>query len=484
MCRFCTGYGVASAASTCPPRFQSAILKGIRKYIPVSVIIFLAALPLQAATRTWTGTVDTLWSNAANWGGAAPMAGDDLLFPAGAANLSNTNDFIAGTAFHSLNFSSGGYLVNGNQILLDAAGLTSAVGLVTLDIPVRLASSQTWTVSGGTLQVNGAIDLNGSTLTFASPFASGAATFLSGAVTGGGAIAQDGGSLTLSGSIGGAPINSRHSVLTLAGNLNAGALALDGVLLNIPQNVVAHIDNFRGGVGGVPTQILLSTSLATDAPGMLRVTGTVDLTNTFVSWMPADLTAIAPGTTYTIIDNDGGDAVVGNLVGLPNHSIIPGGGGLTRRVMVSYDGGNGNDVTLTVLDAGIATTTTIACSPNPAPAGAVVTCTASVTSNAGVPDGLVSFFAFPSQLGSIPVSDPGFATIPLDGNGRATIAYNGFNIGTHPALAVYHGTPTFGFSSGSANDLVITLPVPALGLRSLVALALMLAIIAIVSMGR
>ena len=33
----------------------------------------------------------------ANWGGTAPVAGDALTFPSGAANLTNTNDFPAGT---------------------------------------------------------------------------------------------------------------------------------------------------------------------------------------------------------------------------------------------------------------------------------------------------------------------------------------------------------------------------------------------------
>ena len=37
------------------------------------------------------------------------MAGDDLLFPSGAARLSNSNNFPSGTVFHSVTFSGGGY---------------------------------------------------------------------------------------------------------------------------------------------------------------------------------------------------------------------------------------------------------------------------------------------------------------------------------------------------------------------------------------
>ena len=36
---------------------------------------------------------DNNWTTAANWGGTAPVAGDDLVFPAGAARLSNTNNY-------------------------------------------------------------------------------------------------------------------------------------------------------------------------------------------------------------------------------------------------------------------------------------------------------------------------------------------------------------------------------------------------------
>ena len=56
-----------------------------------------------AATATWTGGgADNNWTNALNWAGTAPVAGDDLVFPVGAARLSNTNDFAAATSFNSI----------------------------------------------------------------------------------------------------------------------------------------------------------------------------------------------------------------------------------------------------------------------------------------------------------------------------------------------------------------------------------------------
>ena len=72
----------------------------------------------------------------ANWGGTAPVAGDDLVFPAGAARLSNTNDFGDGTAFNSITISGTGYTLAGNRIALGAGDLAStAVGSANTDQP-------------------------------------------------------------------------------------------------------------------------------------------------------------------------------------------------------------------------------------------------------------------------------------------------------------------------------------------------------------
>jgi autotransporter-associated beta strand protein len=73
-----------------------------------------------AATRTWTGSASNLWSAAGNWGGVAPVAGDDLVFPEGAANTTNVNDFAAGTSFASIAVS-GAYSIGGNAVTLTAA---------------------------------------------------------------------------------------------------------------------------------------------------------------------------------------------------------------------------------------------------------------------------------------------------------------------------------------------------------------------------
>jgi hypothetical protein len=103
----------------------------------------------------------------------------------------------------------------------------------------------------------------------------------------------------------------------------------------------------------------LSIETASNAgPGtghdQVNVTGTVSLggatLNLTNSFMPVG------GTTFTIINNDGSDAVTGTLNGLPEGTVFTAGGSFFR---ISYVGGSGNDVVLTAN-----TPPTIACPGN------------------------------------------------------------------------------------------------------------------------
>src|SRR5204862_7924354 len=80
---------------------------------------------LAPAVATWDGGgADNHWTTAANWvGDVAPQPGDDLVFPKGAAQLANVNDFPAGTSVHSIAVRAAGYQLTGNALAL-AAGLS------------------------------------------------------------------------------------------------------------------------------------------------------------------------------------------------------------------------------------------------------------------------------------------------------------------------------------------------------------------------
>src|SRR5207302_1501894 len=81
---------------------------------------------LAPAIPTWDGGgADNQWTTAANWAGAvAPQPGDNLVFPSGAAQLANVNDFAAGTLFGSLSFTALDYRVSGNAIMLGGGGIS------------------------------------------------------------------------------------------------------------------------------------------------------------------------------------------------------------------------------------------------------------------------------------------------------------------------------------------------------------------------
>lgn len=89
--------------------------------------LVLALLPVSlcAAVRTWTGGggVNTNWTNASNWGGTAPSAGDDLVFTGAVVNTTLNNDFAAGTTFKSIRMtgatsSCSNFTLTGNAIVL------------------------------------------------------------------------------------------------------------------------------------------------------------------------------------------------------------------------------------------------------------------------------------------------------------------------------------------------------------------------------
>src|SRR5205085_1762178 len=82
-------------------------------------------LTVTGGIRTWTGTTSNLWNVAGNWQeNSVPAATMDLVFPSGAANLSNSNNITAGTSFNSITITGSGYTLAGNSIALAAGNLT------------------------------------------------------------------------------------------------------------------------------------------------------------------------------------------------------------------------------------------------------------------------------------------------------------------------------------------------------------------------
>lgn len=116
------------------------------------------------------------------------------------------------------------------------------------------------------------------------------------------------------------------------------------------------------GPGILTTSNLVLTGLTTNAfelngpvPGIshdqLRVNGTVNLGGAKLE--PSLGFTPAPGVAFVIIDNDESDAITGTFAGLPEGALLNLG---TTVLRLTYAGGSGNDVVLTVLDQPIAPT--------------------------------------------------------------------------------------------------------------------------------
>jgi fibronectin-binding autotransporter adhesin len=86
------------------------------------VLPMLNVQPASAATITWDGgsVVDGNWSRAENWAGdVLPVDGDSLVFPSGAARLTNTND-MGGTltTIETVTISGDAYTIGGNALTI------------------------------------------------------------------------------------------------------------------------------------------------------------------------------------------------------------------------------------------------------------------------------------------------------------------------------------------------------------------------------
>ena len=136
----------------------------------------LAAHPqtAQAVVRTWAN-VGTAWTTAANWGGTAPVTGDDALF--NLASYSFQPDFGANAVLGMFRSSGTGAITftGTNTLTLNANGSTAGTGILVdsgagavnfAGVKFILGLSQNWTNNSNNLvTANGTINAGGNTLT-------------------------------------------------------------------------------------------------------------------------------------------------------------------------------------------------------------------------------------------------------------------------------------------------------------------------------
>ena len=109
---------------------------------------------LLMTARVWDGGAGANpdWTNRFNWAGdVAPVANDDLSFPATAANRLTKNTFPATAAgtFRSISFAGLGYTVTGNPIRL-TAGISSSGPIQEIDASIQFVGSAARNINVGT----------------------------------------------------------------------------------------------------------------------------------------------------------------------------------------------------------------------------------------------------------------------------------------------------------------------------------------------
>jgi len=319
-------------------------------------LFFLLATTVDAATSTWTNAAgDGRWSTMINWSPAVvPSAGSDLVFPdsAGATML---NDLPSGTQFKSLTFNGCSYRLQGNSIVIAGSlDYTAFCTFTVIEADVTFAGPDN-TISGFPFEFDGAVEIAGGVVHLQNH------AVFKGPLRGSGTFQDDwyspefdGGSFTGQMNVGTAFVRGdlpganfmvdRFYGNGTIGSLNAVSITLGTMFSSDPSVGVLHTKDLV--IRPMFDTIYPDTTVIDILPGgfdRFIVNGTVTLNGKFgLGTVTAPLT---PGQTFVVIDNDGSDPVNGTFTGLPEGSLVSCTAGVFK---ISYHGGDGNDVTLTM----------------------------------------------------------------------------------------------------------------------------------------
>ncbi|HEX7155457.1 MAG TPA: Ig-like domain-containing protein [Thermoanaerobaculia bacterium] len=414
------------------------------------LLLLLITTNVAAANRTWTGASSTNWSDAANWNPAGvPVSGDSLRFTATGAVGTVNNDLPAPVALTSVTFESSGYTVTGNAVharfvndlpcattlqvpvVMPADdGMFSAAHFTTLDPSgFRVAFQHCGPVDGqligsGTITPQGASELR---LTGGHPFSG----TISGGVNAGHWTVLDGASLPDANHAGGQRITGYGTIADLEAPgtrvAPSGASSADGTI------VVRNL-TLAGSLSFPEQSFPYEVDITPTGNDVLIANGTVTLSN---KPLTVNVTAaLVIGQEIVIVANDGSDPVSGTFGRLSGFSYtdLPQGSRFTSGAYlfeIDYSGGDGNNVSLTVVDPNppppppAATTVTVTASP--AVAGKPVLLTIVVHSDSGTPTGELRIDA-----------GRGVTPVPLM-NGTADVVVGPFGVGLHAMSIDYLG---------------------------------------------
>ncbi|HWQ31854.1 MAG TPA: Ig-like domain repeat protein, partial [Blastocatellia bacterium] len=313
-------------------------------------------------------------------------------------------------------------VVSGTPSLTTTATTGSAVGTYPISVNVSglNATNYSFTASSGTLSVNRAtltIRADDKSKAYGAPLPALTASY-SGFVNG----------ETAAGLSGSLSLATTATASSPAGTYSITASGVTAGNYNI---------SFVGGTLTITTAAPTLSVTANNSPATWKqpVTFTVTVSK-------ASAEAAAP--TGTVTFRDGATVLgTGTLNGsgqatLTLSSLSVG----THQITAEYGGDNNyaatNSSALSLSVSKASTTTTVVASANPVTVNQSVTFTATVSSAAGTPTGIVEFFDGATSLGTAPLS-----------NGSAFVINSSLTAGDHTIRAVYSGDGNF---AGSASD--------------------------------
>lgn len=354
----------------------------MRNYLLVLLILFFSVNAF-SAIKTWDGGgADANWNTAVNWStDVAPVAGDDLVFPAAAAQQSNNNNFFLLTSFRSITVEGGTYTFGGNPIRL-TTGLMVTSGTQTFNFAITLSGAQTFFADTAATATIVILSVGSSTLTIDGNgivgigLISGSGSIIKNGAGAGGLIAAAGysGDIRLNDGFFLVDASIPNSTVQVQGPIPTGTPGLSGFggtgtvgATTVTSGVISAgtltsptgVLNISGGLGfttnGVYACKIGGTTPGTDGYDQLNVTGSVSLSDATLVPIPWNGFVPAVNDTFVIIGNDGTDAISGTFLNLPEGSTF---GALDVMFRITYLGGDGNDVSITRIQPAISGTIT------------------------------------------------------------------------------------------------------------------------------
>ncbi|HEV8431800.1 MAG TPA: Ig-like domain-containing protein [Thermoanaerobaculia bacterium] len=319
-----------------------------------AALLLCPFLSVSAITRNWVGSVSSNWSEPNNWSPAGvPTAADSLVFPS--SGSTTKNDLPAPTTVGPIHFSGGNNNLSGNALTVTGT-IDFDPSALTFVCSNDLKLGASISIIGSSLNIySGTIDVNGQTLN----------------VSGDTTVVVLNGSGTVNAYGPGLGIGSGNFSGNISGNINGssfGSVDVNGSLAN--ANITARVVSGNATVGAVSALKLwpghgTADSIDIHSFGTLHtnnlavtneyavdlsatsydstvVTGTVSIAGSLLITLSSTLPSV--GQAFTIIANDGSDAVSGTFTGLPEGALLTASG---IPFTISYHGGGGNDVVLT-----------------------------------------------------------------------------------------------------------------------------------------